>query len=111
MSRAPVHEIEVGRIKASICLNETSQRAQHSVQIVRLSIDGERSKQSESFEQDDLPALARASDLAHAWILQHSAERVSTVAGPDDEQEIRRRYLEQQKRMSCPGCGEDPFVG
>lgn len=27
------------------------------------------------------------------------------------EEEARRAYLEQQKRLSCPGCGESPFLG
>jgi len=28
-----------------------------------------------------------------------------------EQQELRRRYLEQQARRACPGCGEDAFVG
>lgn len=26
-------------------------------------------------------------------------------------EEFRRRYLEQQRRLACPGCGEEPFLG
>ncbi len=27
------------------------------------------------------------------------------------QEEMRRRYLEQQRRLACPGCGEEPFLG
>ena len=25
--------------------------------------------------------------------------------------ELEARYREQQRRLSCPGCGEEPFLG
>jgi len=30
---------------------------------------------------------------------------------PSDEETVRRAYLEQQRRLACPGCGEEPFLG
>jgi hypothetical protein len=27
------------------------------------------------------------------------------------QEQMRRAYLEQQRRLSCPGCGEEPFLG
>jgi len=27
------------------------------------------------------------------------------------QEEMRRRYLQQQQRLACPGCGEEPFLG
>ncbi len=27
------------------------------------------------------------------------------------QEELRRRYLQQQRRLACPGCGEEPFIG
>ncbi len=27
------------------------------------------------------------------------------------QEEMRSRYLEQQRRLACPGCGEEPFLG
>lgn len=34
------------------------------------------------------------------------------VRKQDEEQErLRQAYLEQQRRLSCPGCGEEPFLG
>jgi len=26
------------------------------------------------------------------------------------EADLRKAYLEQQRRLSCPGCGEEPFL-
>ncbi len=27
------------------------------------------------------------------------------------QEEMQRRYLEQQQRLACPGCSEEPFLG
>ncbi|MDZ4849728.1 MAG: hypothetical protein SGI77_10565 [Pirellulaceae bacterium] len=27
------------------------------------------------------------------------------------DQEMYEAYLEQQRRLACPGCGEEPFLG
>ncbi len=27
------------------------------------------------------------------------------------QEEMQRRYLQQQQRLACPGCGEEPFLG
>lgn len=36
----------------------------------------------------------------------------SDDASADAEQErLRKLYLQQQQRLSCPGCGESPFLG
>jgi len=32
------------------------------------------------------------------------------VANANDEA-VRQAYLEQQRRLACPGCGESPFLG
>ncbi len=36
--------------------------------------------------------------------------KFGTVANANDEM-IRQAYLEQQRRLACPGCGESPFLG
>lgn len=28
-----------------------------------------------------------------------------------EKERLKKLYLEQQKRLSCPGCGESPFLG
>ncbi len=30
---------------------------------------------------------------------------------PPSQEELHRLYLEQQRRLACPGCGEAPFLG
>jgi len=27
------------------------------------------------------------------------------------QEEMHKLYLEQQRRLACPGCGEEPFLG
>lgn len=34
-----------------------------------------------------------------------------TADSPSELQELRERYEEQQRRLSCPSCGEEPFTG
>ena len=49
-----------------------------------------------------------------------SQQRTVTASSPDtsrdapqqlSQEEMQRRYLEQQRRLACPGCGEEPFLG
>ena len=52
---------------------------------------------------------------------QHDHEQHTTSASSQEtsrdtrhelsQDELRRRYVEQQKRLACPGCGESPFLG
>lgn len=67
----PVHEIRLGRIRAAIWENETQNGTRHNVTLSRLYKDGEEWKDSTSFGRDDLPLVAKVSDLAHTWIFQH----------------------------------------
>lgn len=67
----PVHEIRLGRIRAAIWENETQNGTRHNVTLSRLYKDGEEWKDSTSFGRDDLPLVAKVSDLAHSWIFQH----------------------------------------
>lgn len=67
----PVHEVRLGRIKAAVWSNETTNGMRHSVTFVRLYKDGEEWKTSTSFGRDDLPLLAKVADQAHSWIFEH----------------------------------------
>lgn len=60
--------------------------------------------------------------LAGTWTYQvtNSGSRVvcrecgipyGQVADPDSQSQMRKAYLEQQRRRACPGCGEEPFLG
>ena len=72
--RKPVHEIRFGRIKAAIWENETPNGARHNVTLSRLYKDGDEWKSSESFGRDDLPLVAKVSDLAHSWIYEQATQ-------------------------------------
>ena len=69
----PVHEIRLGRVKATIWQNPTDNGTRYNVAVCRLYKDGENWKQTSSFGRDDLPLVAKVSDLAHSWIYQQSA--------------------------------------
>jgi hypothetical protein len=65
----PVHEIRLGRIRASVWTNEsTGQDVWFNVSISRLYRDGNEWKTTTSFGRDDLPLVAKAAEMAYAWI-------------------------------------------
>lgn len=72
----PAHEIKIGSIRASIWKNETGHRdTWFNVSITRLYKDGDTWKSSASFGRDDLPLVAKAADMAYAWIWNTKGER------------------------------------
>lgn len=71
----PVHEVRVGRIRAAIWENVTQNGPRHNVTISRLYKEGENWKDSTSFGRDDLPLVAKVSDLAHSWIFGVATEQ------------------------------------
>lgn len=75
----PVHEIRMGRIKATIWHNETEGgSSRHNVQIRRLYKDDKTNewKATDSFGRDDLPLVGKVADLAHTWIHQRAQDEV-----------------------------------
>ena len=65
----PVHEIKLGRIRASIWTNEGDRQAVwFNVSISRVYRDGDEWKTTTSFGRDDLPIVAKVADMAYAWI-------------------------------------------
>ena len=72
MSKAPIHAFRFGLIKACIWQNQTRSGERHSVTIVRLYKNGDTWVESSRFGRDDLPLVAKVSDLAHSWIYQQA---------------------------------------
>ena len=68
----PVHEVRMGRIRAAIWANETTNGRRHNVTLSRIYKDDDVWKDSSSFGRDDLPLVMKVSDLAHSWIFEHS---------------------------------------
>ncbi len=65
----PVHEIRLAQIRVSIWSNQgNGNRAWYSVSISRVYRDGDVWKDSTSFGRDDLPLVAKAVEMAYAWI-------------------------------------------
>ncbi|MGE3109319.1 MAG: hypothetical protein AB7G11_04835 [Phycisphaerales bacterium] len=69
----PVHEIRIGRIKASIWANEIQGGGtRHSVTVRRLYKDESGWKSTDSFDRDDLPLVEKVADRALLWIFEQS---------------------------------------
>jgi hypothetical protein len=77
----PVHEIRMGRIRAAIWENDTTNGKRHNVSLSRIYKDGEVWKDSSSFGRDDLPLVMKVSDVAHTWIFEHSQSTEATENG------------------------------
>ena len=72
----PVHEIKLGRVRASIWTNESDrQDVWYSVSISRLYRDGDDWKTTTSFSRDDLPLVSKAAEMAYAWIWDGKGSR------------------------------------
>lgn len=74
----PVQEIRMGRIRAAIWENETTNGTRFNVTVSRIYKDGDTWKDSNSFGRDDLLVVAKVLDRCHTWI--HS-ENGSAVVG------------------------------
>ena len=83
MSNRPVHEVRLGRIRAAIWENGTRNGTRHNVTLSRIYKDGEQWKDSATFGRDDLPLIAKVSDLAHSWIFEN--QRHSDTDGEHSE--------------------------
>jgi hypothetical protein len=74
----PVHQIRLGRIKASILRNESRyDRAPFFTTTIVRSFrdpDSQEWEDSTSFGRDDLPLVAKAADMAHSWMFTQSQE-------------------------------------
>ena len=65
----PMHEIRLGRIRAAIWANQTSEEVVwFNVTVSRLYKEGDVWKDTSSFRRDDLPVVTKVVDLAYAWI-------------------------------------------
>ncbi len=70
----PVHELRLGRIKGLVWQNETRNGTRFSVTIVRLYKDEEEWRETNSFDRDDLPLVAKVADQLHTFVFEHIAE-------------------------------------
>jgi hypothetical protein len=68
----PVHEIQLGAVRASIWEESLFDEPKYRVSISRILRHGERASRSDRFEADDLPLVAEVVDLAHLWICEQA---------------------------------------
>ena len=67
--KKPFHRIPLGNIVAAIWKNETKDgRFWFNVTVSRSYKDGDEWKDTSTFRRDDLPIVAKALDMAYAWI-------------------------------------------
>lgn len=78
--KRPVHEVRLGRVRASIWENETDAGIRHNVTVSRLYKDGDKWKDSQSFGRDDLPLVAKVCDTAHTWIFTNRGQQQATAS-------------------------------
>lgn len=76
----PVKECRLGRVKAVVWPNETDNGIRYSVQFRRLfKRDGEDAwEQTDSFNRDDLPLVAKVADQAHTFIFEQHQQETAT---------------------------------
>lgn len=77
-AKRPVHEVRLGRIKATIWENSTRDGTRHNVSLSRIYKDGNQWKDSTSFGRDDLPLVAKVADIAHSWVYENSGAMVNS---------------------------------
>lgn len=65
----PIHKIPLGRITAAIWANRAENgQVWFNVTVTRSYKDGDQIKDTSTFGRDDLPLVAKAADMAYAWI-------------------------------------------
>ena len=73
-TQKPVHEIRIGRIRASIWANKTEGGAtRHNVTVQRLYRDDSGWKSTSSFGREDLLLVGKVLDQAHSWVCGQGA--------------------------------------
>jgi hypothetical protein len=73
-SNRPVQEIKLAQVRASIWANQNDRgETWYRVSICRSYRDHEGWKETTSFARDDLPIVAKAAELAYAWIWSQTA--------------------------------------
>lgn len=78
----PVYRLRYGNVVAAVWLNNSNAGYFYNSTFYRVYKDGEKWGDSTSFEDRDLPNLAKAAADVHTWIHQQKALAV-TVNGAD----------------------------
>ena len=70
----PIHQIRLSTIRAAIWQNQSERTGESwfTVTVSRSYRDQEQLKDTASFRRDDLPLVAKAIDMAYAWIWEQA---------------------------------------
>ena len=83
-STRPVHEVRMGRVKAAIWRNDSTNGPMHNVTIQRLYKTDEGWATTTSFGREDLPLVGKVADLAHTWIYEQAANQDEAAKGREN---------------------------
>lgn len=70
MAKKPVHEIRMGRVKATVWENETEKGVRHNTQIRVIYKNDDGWQETDNYGRDHLPLVMKVADLAHTWIFE-----------------------------------------
>ena len=73
----PVHKERLGRIKASVWMNDTTNGPMYNVTFARVYRRDDEWKESYSYTRDDCLVLAQLAQLVSVWIYQHPLTQTS----------------------------------
>jgi len=75
----PLKECRLGRVKAVVWANDADGGTRYSVQLRRIfKRDGSEDwEQTDSFNRDDLPLVAKVADQAHSFIFEQMQQDAS----------------------------------
>lgn len=77
----PMHRIRYGNVSAAVWANNSQAGYFYNTTFCRVYKDGNNWGESASFEDRDLPNLAKAAADAHTWIYQQKAKAVTVGDG------------------------------
>ena len=80
ISNRPVYRLRYGNVVAAVWVNNSQAGYFYNTTFARIYKDGDQWGDSASFEDRDLPNLAKAASDVHTWIYQQKANAV-TVNG------------------------------
>lgn len=71
MSNAPIHEVRLGRVSATVWVNDGEYGNHYTISVKRTyRDDAGRFKDSRSFATRDLLLVAKAVELIHTWMFE-----------------------------------------
>jgi hypothetical protein len=79
--KEPAKKFRLGRIKVAIWSNQAKGgEVWFNIEITRSYKDGDEWQESTKFGRDDLPVVAKAADMAYAWIWEQDVPASSNGA-------------------------------